>query len=234
MKIIIENRHFSFDTGCRILKLKYEECPFDYLKEFWDDIVPYTFAEIAETFHNIEDRRLAIKCLGVERLYKEVNPTLVSQETINKTTCWANSKGDIETVNYNDTYCLYKVEGSFWSKNTQTSSWRASGFPDVYFVKCKDTSTDREYFIWVDADSVKAVNDGDADTSSGFLRSDDHKINAISAIAWTIQTNIKKGGIEKIVRQGDCILIKKKENAEHGLVRHLTEKEYRRLLTLES
>ena len=46
--------------------------------------------------------------------------------------------------------------------------------------------------------------------------------------------DIKEGGIEKIVRQGDCILIKKKDTAETGLVRHLTEKEYRTLLVLES
>jgi hypothetical protein len=59
-------------------------------------------------------------------------------------------------------------------------------------------------------------------------------ITPIQSIAWTIQTDIKEGGIEKIVRQGDCILIKKKDTAETGLVRHLTENEYRTLLVLES
>ena len=60
------------------------------------------------------------------------------------------------------------------------------------------------------------------------------KINATQAIAWTIQTDVAEGGIEKIVRQGDCVFIKKNENATNCIVRHLTEKEYLKLLTAES
>jgi hypothetical protein len=60
------------------------------------------------------------------------------------------------------------------------------------------------------------------------------KINAIEAIAWTIQTDLKKGDIDKIVRQGDCIMIKKKEGVSGGGTRHLTEEEYRTLITAES
>ena len=59
-------------------------------------------------------------------------------------------------------------------------------------------------------------------------------ITPIQSIAWTIQTDIKEGGIEKIIRQGDCIMIKKKPNAKKGNVRHLTEKEYLTLLKEES
>jgi hypothetical protein len=47
-------------------------------------------------------------------------------------------------------------------------------------------------------------------------------------------TNIEVGGIEKIVRQGDCILIKPKKNCVFGRERHLTEKEYINLLVAES
>jgi hypothetical protein len=54
------------------------------------------------------------------------------------------------------------------------------------------------------------------------------------AIAWTIQTNLKEGGIEKIIRQGDCILLKKNKSSQIGDVRHLTGNEYRSLLVLES
>jgi hypothetical protein len=99
-------------------------------------------------------------------------------------------------------------------------------------VKCKDTSTDREYFIWVDAQSVYRTNNPKQwlSSSSNFSK----EINPIQAIAWTIQTDIKEGGIEKIVRQGDCVLIKKKKNSERGSVRHLTEKEYLKLLVAES
>jgi hypothetical protein len=60
------------------------------------------------------------------------------------------------------------------------------------------------------------------------------KIDAVQAIAWTIQTDVELGGIEKIVRQGDCVLIKKKPKAKLGNVRHLTSEEYKTLLVLES
>jgi hypothetical protein len=59
-------------------------------------------------------------------------------------------------------------------------------------------------------------------------------VTAIDAIAWTIQTNLKEGGIEKIIRQGDCILLKKNKSSQICDIRHLTGNEYRSLLVLES
>ena len=65
--------------------------------------------------------------------------------------------------------------------------------------------------------------------------SSDIDLNAINCIAWTIQTNIAQGGIEKIVRQGDCILIKPKARYETlGRERHLSKQEYLKLLVAES
>ena len=115
------------------------------------------------------------------------------------------------------------IEGNRWDK-----------LNDVHFVKCKDTSTDRDYFIWVDAQSVYQVNN-----DRKWLSSDEDygvQINAIQAIAWTIQTNVAKDNIEKIVRQGDCIMIKKKFPTEAigDTLRHLTEVEYLELLVAES
>jgi hypothetical protein len=61
------------------------------------------------------------------------------------------------------------------------------------------------------------------------------KINALQCIAWTIQTNVPQGNIEKIIRQGDCILIKPKgKYTELNSPRHLTEQEYKTLLVAES
>jgi hypothetical protein len=60
-------------------------------------------------------------------------------------------------------------------------------------------------------------------------------VDAIDCIAWTIQTNIAQGGIEKIVRQGDCIMIKPKAKYETlGRERHLSKQEYLKLLVAES
>ena len=229
MKIIIENTRFDYNIGCRLLKTKYRNVPFKGLEDIWEDIVPITFKEITKELENIEQRRIAIGCLGLENIYKEVNPKLVSSKTISKETFWVGENGELIKNNFEDTYELYEVKGDVWGEGSDLG-W--SKPEDVYFVKCKDTSTDREYFIWVDAQSVYRTNKPNEWLSSS---TDFGKvINPIQAIAWTIQTDIKEGGIEKIVRQGDCVLIKKKKNSEKGRVRHLTEKEYLKLLVAES
>jgi len=229
MKIIIENTRFDYNIGCRLLKTKYRNTPFNGLEDIWEDIVPITFKEIATEIQNIEQRRIAVGCLGLENIYKEVNPTLIKSETISKETFWVGENGELIEKKFKDTYELYQVNGNDWGEGAEFG-WRKP--ENVHFVKCKDTSTDREYFIWVDAQSVYRTNNKDKWLSS----SEDFgsKITPIQAIAWTIQTDIKEGGIEKIVRQGDCVLIKKKKKCESGSVRHLTEKEYRKLLVAES
>ena len=78
-KIVVENYKFDFDLGCKMLKLKYgNDCPFTELKNFWNDVVPLSFEEIAK-LENLEQRRIGIFCLGTERLVKEVNPTLINK-----------------------------------------------------------------------------------------------------------------------------------------------------------
>jgi len=229
MKIIIENTRFDYNIGCRLLKTKYRNTPFNGLEDIWEDIVPITFKEIATEIQNIEQRRIAVGCLGLENIYKEVNPTLIKSETISKETFWVGENGELIEKKFKDTYELYQVNGNDWGEGAEFG-WRKP--ENVHFVKCKDTSTDREYFIWVDAQSVYRTNNKDKWLSSG--EDFGSKITPIQAIAWTIQTDIKEGGIEKIVRQGDCVLIKKKKKCESGSVRHLTEKEYRKLLVAES
>lgn len=228
-KIVINNTTFPYDKGCRLLKLKYEDCPFPELEDIWKDITPMTFKEIAQEFRNIEQRRVALGCLGLERLVKEIKPKLVDTQTLKKKTTWVNQSGELVEVKFKDTYELYRVGADVWSEGIKDS--RAN---PVYYVKFKDTSTDREYMIWVDALDVFRTNDtrGNKWYSGG----EDYgkQINSIQAIAWTIQTNIEEGGIEKIVRQGDCILIKKKPRAVSSVTRHLTAEEYKKLLVLES
>ena len=229
MKIIIENVRFPYNEGCRLLKLKNgDECPFDELSDIWNDIVPLTFKDIAQ-FENLEQRRIGILCLGLDKLISEVKPTLVNKKTLSKQTTWVDEGGDLITKKFKDTYELYKVDSKYF--NEGMTDWRK--LDDVYFVKCKDTSTDREYMIWVDVNSVYNTNYTNFDDRWNF---DIKKVNAIQCIAWTIQTNIAEGNIEKIIRQGDCVLIKPKNMRSKGLVnvRHLTEKEYKELLVAES
>jgi hypothetical protein len=218
MKIIINNTEFDYDIACRILKAKGGEAPFEQLEDIWNDIDPITFKDIAK-FENIEKRRIAINHLGTEKLLKEVEAKLLHTQTMNKTTTWINGEGKKETIRYKDTYELYMVS------RTQLLGDKRTWGDDFYFVKCKDTSTDREYIIWVDGKEVCRTNGG---------WSIDERLTPISCIAWTIVTNIEKGGIEKIIRQGDCVMIKPKAEFVVGSERHLTEDEYRELLVNES
>jgi hypothetical protein len=225
MKLIIENLQFPYDLGCRLLKLKYnEECPFEELQDIWSEVQPLTFKDIAK-FENLEQRRVGMVCLGLERMVKEVKPKLISKETLKKQTTWVNENGELVTKKFNDTYKLYKVEGKYFSEGLQNKWQKAE---DVYFVKCKDTSTDREYMIWVDVTSVYRTNNEER------WNFEIEKVNAIDCIAWTIQTDVPIGKIEKIIRQGDCILIKPKGKYVSHSVRHLTSAEYKTLLVAES
>jgi hypothetical protein len=224
MQIVINNQKFPYDMGCRLLKLKHKDCPMEQLEDIWNDIVPMSFKEIAK-LPNLEQRRVGVLCLGLERLASEVQPKLLSKKTLKKSTNWVDENGNLVTTKFNDTYELYEVSGEYFNEGLQ--GWNK--MENAYFVKLKDTSTDRTYFIWVEPRSVYNTNN---DNRWDFLIG---KVNAIQCIAWTIQTNVPQGSIEKIIRQGDCVLIK--PNGKYkplDSARHLTEKEYKELLVAES
>jgi hypothetical protein len=229
MKIVINNVSIEFDLACRILKTKGGDCPFDEVQDFWEEILPLNFKEIAQ-LPNLEQRRIALLFLGLDRMVVEVNPILVSSVTIPKQTSWVMENGEVVDFKFEDTYELYKVNGDYF--NEGVNSWQIMA--DAYYVKCKDTSTDREYLIWVDLNSVWNVK-CENDKKLNRWEFDVNKINAIDCIAWTIQTDIPQGNIEKIVRQGDCIMIKPKGKYETlDKERHLSKEEYLELLVAES
>jgi hypothetical protein len=85
--------------------------------------------------------------------------------------------------------------------------------------------------LWVDLRSVYRTNNDERWDFTDIIE----KVNAIDCIAWSIQTDIALGNIEKIVRQGDCIMIKPLDaSKERTRVRHLTTMEYKTLLVAES
>lgn len=226
MKIIVDNVEFPFNEGCKLLKLKHgsnTESPFKEIEDFWNEIEPLTFKEIITTFNNLEQRRIALSYLGLENLSKEINSELVSTETISKQTTWVNKDGVTETIKFEDKYELYSVDPHELGAPQQQQQY--------HYLKFKDTSTDREYLLWVDCRNIIKMKSEEKNKDTHYRQID---VDAIDAIAWTIQTNLKKGDIEKIIRQGDCILLKRKKGAKTDVVRHLTSEEYRSLLVLES
>ena len=176
-----------------------------------------------------------------------MNPQLVSEETISKETTWINELGVEETIKFDDTYRLFSVNENVLlkGKNEEVNEWNRA---KSYFVKFKDTSTDREYMIWVNIASVYSTNNKGSLNRwnvDNILKEGD--VNAIDCIAWTIKTTLPTGNIETIIRQGDCVLLKPKsaksfkalvdsgvEVNEKIEERHLTSKEYRELLKFES
>ena len=246
MKIIIDNVPFEFDLACKVLKLKGGNSPFEELNSFWNEIVPIDFAEIS-LLPNLEQRRIAIKYLGIDDIVSQVNPQLISEETISKETTWINEAGFEETIKFDDTYRLFSVNENVLlkGKNEEVNEWNKA---KQYFVKFKDTSTDREYMIWVDIASVYNTNHNkQLNRWNVELIMQEGNITAIDCIAWTIKTTLPTGNIETIIRQGDCVLLKPKsaksfkalvdsgvEVNEKIEERHLTSKEYRELLKFES
>lgn len=220
MEIIIDNVPFAFDMGAKVCKVGNIEI--DGLD--LTNVEPITFEEIS-MLRNIEQRRIAIKHFGTEKLIADINPELVSSETISKSTTYVDDKGVSTTINFQDTYELYKVSAE------KLFGKQGSHLRDEYYVKCKDTSTDREYIIWVDVESVARTNN----ISVWGLRDGTTKIDAIQAIAWTIQTDVKEGNIRQIIRQGDCVFVEPIDTTvDTVLVRSITKEEYIHLLKLES
>jgi hypothetical protein len=87
-----------------------------------------------------------------------------------------------------------------------------------YILKCNCTSTGREYNIYIE------------DIWSRRMETPD----AIEAVAWTIQVDIRPEDIQSIIRQGDCILVETKEDAVIHNPRHLTKSEYLSKVVAES
>lgn len=224
MKIIINNRSFTYDIGVRLLKTKYTKCFDESLSDIWEDIVPMELKDILK-LENLEDRRVGLDCLGIQKIKEQSNAELLSVKTLNKSLTWINKNGELENKTIIDKYELYTISPESLGLYSFTEE-------KLMFVKCKDTSTDREYLLWIDYFSLMSTILGYISFSNNNILS---KIDALDAIAWTIQTNVPKGKIEAIVRQGDCIMIKTTEDYKPlSIPRHLTKEEYINLLTLES
>jgi hypothetical protein len=216
-EIVIDNSFFPFNEGCKLLKRKYQICPKDIgIEDFWDEIEPISINDILQ-MQNIENRRICFKYIPQQEFLNTLEPELISSVTLDKVTNWVEL--DVQ-VKYQDTYELYRVAGDKLIANLK-DSFRT--ILDCHFVKFKDTSTEREYMIWVDLTAIKQQSPYDY-------------VDAISAIAWTIQTNLPVGQISSFIRQGDCIIFKPKESWDGQTIptRHITRNEYLNLLIAES
>lgn len=193
----------------------------DFVKEMWENITPVTVQE-ALAISNTEIRRTYFTCISVNKLFKELNPTLRDKQVIKKKRTRWDDKNTQYEYEFEDIYELYEIEGEKLF-GPASSRWNK---PDpVFAVRCWCTTTNREYWLYVTAESA---------TGQRWLQLDrkGEKYDAISAIAWTIMIDITNP--ERIYRQGDIIVVKESDKSVTTTPYHLTKDQYLSLMYSET
>lgn len=197
----------------------------DFITEQWSTIPEVTVTE-AFTEKNIEVRRLYFQALGVEKLMESLKPELLDERTITKQGKRWDVSGNMYVHKYEDTYGLYKLDGSVLFPEDASTAWQIDR-STLYVVKCKCATTNREYWIYVQREYAY---DG------SYWDETKRKPNAIKAIASTFRLPITFP--KAIYRQGDVLIVEPSEKSQEfldGMSQNpITEEEYLTLLQFES
>ena len=227
---------FDFTTALRLWKTKYED-DFrdfereiithpglhdfrDFVKELWPSIETVTVKEALEQT-NAERRRTFFDAIGVQKLFKELDPALMDKQVIKKKRTRWDDNNDPYEYEFEDVYELYEMPGE---KLYEKDRWGRKPNP-VYAVRCWCTTTNREYWLYVPMEAA---------TGESWLR-EGQKLNydAIRAIAWTIRIDIENP--ERIYRQGDIIVVKRGEQSSiKSMDYHLSKEQYLSLMYSET
>lgn len=200
---------------------------FEFVKEVWDGILPVTVQE-AFSQKNAEMRRIYFECIGVIKIFKDLEPELVDKQVLNKKRAKWDDENIEDVFEFEDVYELYRIptrklfDGVDRFANNETF---------VYAVRCWCTSTAREYWLYVDDGAV--VHDDDIALGRGrWSNPKPTKFDAIKAIAWTIRIGITNP--EKIYRQGDVIIVKASYHSTVVPLYHIGKQQYLELMYSES
>lgn len=190
----------------------------DFVKEMWDSIQEVTI-EDALRQESTEVRRTYFDSLGVQKIFKQMEPTLLDKQIIEKKrTRWDDKNIQYEYA-FKDVYELYKISGE---KMFGKDRWGGNSARSVYAVRCWCTTTNREYWLYVPQEAA-----------TGNRWSNESEVyDAIRAIAWTIRIDVTNP--ERIYRQGDIIVVKKGKDSEDARSYHLTKDQYLSLMYSES
>jgi hypothetical protein len=242
---IVNNRsEFDLTTALRLWKTKYADDYRDFQKEVitheslndfdqfvqecWDKIEPVT-VEDALKIENAEERRIYFDAIGIEKLFKSLDPKLLDRQVIKKKRAKWDDDNKEYTHEFEDVYELYEIEGN---KLFEKDRWGSSPQP-VYAVRCWCTTTNREYWLYVTKEA--ALGDkwwwGSSDP-------EEKKADAVRAIAWTVRIDVPEENVERIYRQGDIIVAKIKDEAKmtESTFRpyHLSKEQYLSLMYSET
>jgi len=190
----------------------------EFVAEVWDSIKPITVSE-AFGEQNMEKRRVMFDCIGVARLFKELEPELLNQQVVSKSRTRWNTQNTAYEHNYDDTYELYRIDGDKLFK--PLNEWNKPN--PVYAVRCWCTTTEREYWIYVPEEIALGARSWQHEL---------HDPDAIRAIAWTIRLDINKP--RRIYRQGDIIVAEESEDSQTVAPYHLTKEQYLTLMFSET
>lgn len=227
---------FDLTTALRLWKTKYDFPNFerivtyheslhdfrDFVKEMWEDIIPVTVEEAFKQT-NAETRRTYFDAIGVEKLFTSLDPALRDKQVIKKRRARWDDKDLEYNYEFEDVYELYEIPGEKLF-GTLNASGRNNTDP-VFAVRCWCTTTNREYWLYVN---------NEAATGQRFINHDRSResYDAIRAIAWTIRVDIDK--IDRIYRQGDIIIVKEGKGAKVLDQYHLTKDMYLSLMYSET
>jgi len=241
---IVNNRSgYDLTTALRLWKTKYADDYRDFqkdviihdgLKDFdtfvqecWDSIEPVTVEE-ALMLENTEERRTYFDAIGIQKLFKSLDPKLLDKQVIKKSRQRWNDEFTEYTYEFEDVYELYEIEAT---KLFKTDRWGNEPSGHVYAVRCWCTTTNREYWLYVPREAALGSRWWSSDP-------EESKPDAIRSIAWTVRVDVPEESIEKIYRQGDIIVVKMNNAAKHTehtfTPYHLTKEQYLEKMYSES
>lgn len=235
---IVNNRSgWDLTTALRLWKTKYQDDYRDFQKEVivheslkdfdqfvqecWDRIEPVT-VEDALKIVNTEERRTYFDAIGIEKLFKSLEPELLDRQVLKKSRTRWDDEFNEYTYEFEDVYELYKIDGV---KMYDLDRWGNKPSP-IFAVRCWCTTTNREYWLYVPREAALGTNWWHREANN------EHEPDAIRAIAWTVRVSITDP--EKIYRQGDIIVVKESSTSVETNPYHLTKEQYLSLMTSET
>ena len=240
---IVNNRSgWDLTTALRLWKTKYQDDYRDFQKEVivheslkdfdlfvqecWNRIEPFT-VEDALKVANTEERRTYFDAIGIEKLFKQLDPKLLDKQVLKKSRTRWDDEFNEYTYEFEDVYELYEIEGT---KLYDLNKWGQVPQP-IYAVRCWCTTTNREYWLYVPREAALGASWWQVDN-------EDTKPDAIRAIAWTVRIDVPVEDVEKIYRQGDIIVAKIKAEIDStttsALPYHLSKEHYLQLMYSET
>jgi len=244
-KYVVNNQDgFDLTTALRLWKTKYQDDIRDFFKdvithdqlqdfgyfveECWNRIEPVTVEEALKVA-NTEERRTYFDAIGIEKLFKGLDPKLLDKQTIKKSRVRWDDEFNEYTHEFEDIYELYEIDGK---KLYDKDRWGNDPQP-IFAVRCWCTTTNREYWLYVPREAALGNN-------WWHIQGDESKTepDAIRAIAWTVRIDVPEENVEKIYRQGDIIVAKMKDEAKATQSTfnpyHLSKEQYLSLMYSET